>query len=546
MDESKNIHHDENPQVPSTSYSSSFMSTAAIGRDATTASAPVTLTTSTSITVGRSSGSDMTEEDGPTTTSSSLSTSARMKMIKTMPRQPRHCYNVIQNSLSPAVYQIVNENNYNIALLINDCVTCQDIAISAIANPISTCHAVSLIVLNPTATTPAVVTDDNDTDNINDDEAKGWLEMNSINPETTKILYGNDGFQTVLCDTSIHAIYIFVPANLQQQHVISTLQHNKHVLLKDIVSTPSKDYTTQLSYAKIHNKFIQFSTMFVFHYHVQTFLNCVRTTFTFGNIIEIDTILTINLQDLKTLNVTLPLSSQQGCIRRLARFPVLITTLMLKQQQQQFQGLEIKPVSAQVTDHIIDDVSGEPISAHCEILFTNNVILKCYVVYSNAPTRQVLTVKSDMNRYATMTDFVLPHKDGLATYRIYDKVYNEHTHKYDIIRGECLDVPTGPPQNVAMWRNFHQLCHTVDTYGWTQNLTPTPPAATTTKVATTEMNEMDNSTADTSVLNQTNSNHNSNEYLSEALLLTESAIQTKRILIALDESFYNHGTIIYF
>ena len=497
MDDS-NIRHEENPQIPS--------------------SAAPTPTTMACVTPKSKSIANR----------SATTISDRMKMITTLPHQPRHCYNVIQNSWSPEVHQIMNENNYNVALLINDCTTCQDMAISAIANPISTCHAVSLIVLNPNN----AVTDDDD----DDDEAKRWLEMNSINPETTKIAYGDDGFQSVLRDTSVNAIYIFVPASLQQQYVITTLQHNKHVLLKDIVSTPSKDYTTQLLHAKMHNKFIQFSTMFVFHYHVQTFLNCVRATSTFGNIIEIDTILTINLQDLKTLNVTLPLSSQQGCIRRLARFPVLITILMLKQQQQS-QGTEIEPVSAQVTEYIIDDVSGEPISAHCEILFTNNMILKCYVVYSDAPTRQVLTVKSDMNRYATMTDFVLPHKDGLATYRVYDKVYNEYTHKYDIIRGECLDVPTGPPQNVAMWRNFHQLCHTVDTYGWKPNTTDE------------EIREMHHGNMNTTTT--TNSSHPTNpsandEHLHEALLLTESAIQTKRILIALDESFYNHGTLIPF
>lgn len=516
MEENNNFHHEENPQIPSS------IATTEIEQVFTTAVTP-----SSKSAGGRSSGSGDESRVVGTVNAVSSATFARMKMIRTMPHQPRHCYNVIQNSLSPAVYQIVTENNYNVALLINDCMTCQDIAISAIANPISTCHAVTLIVLNPNT---AALTDD-DVEDHRDAEAKGWLEMNSINPDTTKILYGNDGFQAVLNDTNIHAIYIFVPSNLQQQYVISTLQHNKHVLLKDIVSTPAKDYSTQLLHAKMHNKFIQFSTMFVFHYHVQTFLNCVRTTSTFGNIIEIDTILTINLQDLKTLNVTMPLSSQQGCIRRLARFPVLITTLMLKQQQQS-QGIEIKPVSAQVTDHIIDDVSGEPISAHCEILFTNQVVLKCYVMYSDAPTRQVLTVKSDMNRYATMTDFVLPHKDGLATYRVYDKVFNEYTQKYDIVRGECLDVPTGPPQNVAMWRNFHQLCQTVDTYGWT-------PSATTTTNQVDESKEMDHITDNTKV--------NPNEdYLREALLLTESAIQTKRILFALDESFHNQGKMIPF
>ena len=130
-------------------------------------------------------------------------------------------------------------------------------------------------------------------------------------------------------------------------------------------------------------------------------------------------------------------------------------------------------------------------------------MLKCYAVYSDAPTRQVLTVRSTTNKYATMTDFVIPHPDGLSTYRAYDKEVNEHSGKLDIVQGECLDVPTGPPQNVTLWRHFHQLCSSVERFGWSEA-----------------------------------------EESSEARILTESALQTKGILMALDESFKNDGATI--
>jgi hypothetical protein len=49
-------------------------------------------------------------------------------------------------------------------------------------------------------------------------------------------------------------------------------------------------------------------------------------------------------------------------------------------------------------------------------------------------------------------DFVIPHPDGLATYRIYQKV-DDHW-QLEVVRGQMVDVPSGPPQDVMMWRDF--------------------------------------------------------------------------------------------
>ena len=121
------------------------------------------------------------------------------------------------------------------------------------------------------------------------------------------------------------------------------------------------------------------------------------------------------------------------------------------------------------------------------------------VGYCVSASRQVLTVKSASNKFATMTDYVIPHPDGLATYRVYDKELDEATGKLEVVQGECLDVPMGSPLNVSLWREFHRLCKTVDACGgW------------------------NTSTVD-------------------AQRLTESSLQTKMVLKALDQSFAEGG-----
>jgi hypothetical protein len=87
------------------------------------------------------------------------------------------------------------------------------------------------------------------------------------------------------------------------------------------------------------------------------------------------------------------------------------------------------------------------------------------VAYSAAPTRQVIEVRAHEN-YAIMRDFVIPHPDGLSTYRFYQKSMDNFTGKLEVKRGQMVDVPSGPPQDVMMWRQFRELCRSVDQEGW--------------------------------------------------------------------------------
>ena len=100
-------------------------------------------------------------------------------------------------------------------------------------------------------------------------------------------------------------------------------------------------------------------------------MECVCSSTTFGEIQAVDTILMINLKDLQQhLNITFPLTAGQGCVRRVARYAVLITTLMLKSNKN-------KPIRAMIVDSDRDQNSGQPTSANCIIEFSGGVTLRC-------------------------------------------------------------------------------------------------------------------------------------------------------------------------
>lgn len=100
-------------------------------------------------------------------------------------------------------------------------------------------------------------------------------------------------------------------------------------------------------------------------------MDCVCSSTTFGEIQAVDTILMINEKDLEQhLNISFPLTAGQGCVRRLVRYALLITTLMLKSNKN-------KPTRAMIVDSDTDKQSGQPTTAKCVIEFSGGVTLRC-------------------------------------------------------------------------------------------------------------------------------------------------------------------------
>ena len=322
-------------------------------------------------------------------------------------------------------------------------------SLHAISHPISTCVLTNLVVLNEK---------DRDID-----RAVKWLERQQV-PNATQLAigWGRQGFQELLGSDAIDAVYLVVPTRLHTQYTIPALESGRHVLLNDPESTSVGDFLAQLEAAKKANKFIQFSTMFTHHYHVRTFLGQVMYAEEFGQIESIDSRLCVNYDDLARVRVSLPLRPGNGCIRRLGRFCVLVSCLM-------FSRLGHRPVSARITAVELDPESGQPISADCEVLFSDNRRLTFSVGYTHAHTRQILRVCAQ-ERYATLTDFVIPHPDGLSTYRVYHKsessVSDDRDDDLEVDKGEAVDIPSGPPHAAMMWRQFAEYSRSIDRDGW--------------------------------------------------------------------------------
>jgi hypothetical protein len=382
---------------------------------------------------------------------------------------------VVRSCMTPDVQTMVDHKRQRIAVVVADVsAACQDhSALSSIRSPVSTCVVDSLVILDQP-----------------DNEAvmRAWLEDHAIELDSSDILFGQDGFQSVLTRPVVDAVYIFVPASQQLQYSLAVLQAKKHVLIKDPVSTPFHEFAQQIDCAWKVQKFLQFKAMFANHYRSKSFWDCISATKTFGNIRRIEAILYLNVGDLARINIPFPITQGHGCIRRLARFCMLIATLIVTDEQ---------PVRATVVNSVTDPVSGEPLNATCLVEFERSVSVQCKVGYFEAQkTRQVLTVHSDSNKSAEMTDFVLPHPDGLANYRVYDK----DPETGWLVQGECLDDMTGPPQDVTLWREFHRICVNVDAMGWAK--------------------------------------------AREAQRLTRTALATKHVLLALDQSLRDKGTTV--
>jgi len=165
----------------------------------------------------------------------------------------RKVMEAVMECMSAPVKQLLTRDSpLRIALVIDD--TClNDHVVSAIRNPVSTCCVDSLTVLNHrTVVHFEEETDDTKFDTKEDrflKNAQDWLNRYDVDLKSEDILQGQTGFDEILRRDSVDAVYIFVPAELQQQYVLGALKARKHVLLKDPVSTPCDDFVEQMKYA---------------------------------------------------------------------------------------------------------------------------------------------------------------------------------------------------------------------------------------------------------------------------------------------------------
>jgi len=379
-----------------------------------------------------------------------------------------------------------SEPDFNVAILLDD-VHVKDRHVSAMSKPASRSYLTSIVVLNPCS---------NDEKEVRE-SVREWLKMNQTDVDVDDIVIGKgkEGYEEMLKEQSdIDAVYVVLSPSYQRDFILQALNAKKHVLVNDPISTVLPEYMETLECAKKYGKFIQSSTMFVHQYRVQRFMNRVLQDEHFGRVTEVDASIQLNCDDVEKVGVKLPLRKQDGCIRVLGRFCVLVSTLF-------FNRLGSFAESARVKSSKVGQ-NGEIIAAECNVKFTKDRQLNFYVAYIHSATRQSIELKATA-RYATMNDFVIEHPDGLATYRVYDRIASDDG-KNNVTSGDSIDVAMGMGQERVLWRNFVRLSHELDTQGgW-----------------------------------------NDSEATAECRELTNVSIQTKKILIALMESYEKGGSEI--
>ncbi|CAB9497674.1 dihydrodiol dehydrogenase [Seminavis robusta] len=342
--------------------------------------------------------------------------------------------------------------------------------LGALINPASNCRLAAVaIVAGPL---PADMT--------------AWMRHQNLenHKEPVTVFGGQEGAQQLVQREDVEAVFIIVPDSIHRPFVLSALEHKKHVLLNDPVSISLPAFNEQLQYAKKFGKFVQSSTPFIHQYRVRQFMDLVLREETFGRVTCMDAYLSVCPRDLPLVGIAnnqMALLPNQGCIRRLGRYCVLFGILI-------FGKLGSHPIAAQVHDAEFDEqqqrqaektnggqprTAAEPVRAECTIKYSGDRKMTFTVDYSHASaTRQKLEVKAGSSM-ANMSDFVFPHPDGLATYRLYEDIKKEPGAKHtEDMRGEAIDIAGGPSHDVVMWRNFAQLSRSIDEEGWEGGTSP--------------------------------------------------------------------------
>jgi predicted dehydrogenase len=378
------------------------------------------------------------------------------------------------------------EPDFNIGVII-DSTRIKDAHVSAINKPASRCQLVSVVVLHPS-------TDEANSTSSLKDSVKKWLKSNKVSANVEHLDFigtEQSGCDEMLRSSSIHAVYVIVPPSSQKEYVIEALNAKKHVLANDPTSVILSDFMEELECAKKNGKFIQTTCMFVHQYRVQRFLNHVLQDDNFGRITEVDASIQLNCDDVEKVGVKLPFRKEDGCIRVLGRFCVLVSTMFFNRVGSYAESAKVNSCRC--------GSNGEIVSADCTVNFTNDRKLNFFVAYIQSATRQAIELKAT-SRYATMNDFVIEHPDGLATYRVYDKEARCQGNM-NALHCDSIDVAMGMGQERGLWRSFVRLGEQIDrNEGWEDN-----------------------------------------EMIAECKELTDVALQMKKILIALMESLENGG-----
>ena len=193
----------------------------------------------------------------------------------------------------------------------------------------------------------------------------------------------------------------------------------------------------ELECAKKNGKFIQTTCMFVHQYRVQRFLNHVLQDDNFGRITEVDASIQLNCDDVEKVGVKLPLRKEDGCIRVLGRFCVLVSTMFFNRVGSYAESAKVNSCRC--------GSNGEIVSADCTVNFTNvSMYCTCRVISLN---RKILPTYCFLIDFAS--DFLL---------KIFFRFKGSKVEFLRCVYTKCNEASNRTQGNITL-RNYERLCH---------------------------------------------------------------------------------------
>jgi predicted dehydrogenase len=255
---------------------------------------------------------------------------------------------------------------------------------------------------------------------------------------------------------------------LKKEWVIKALNNKKHVLCEKPVSACVADYEEILNVAKKVNRYVMDGTMFVHNNRTQHFLDYISNHAVFGNVIRINSEFTFRgdehffANDIRTTKDGDP----YGCIGDLGWYCVRLAQLVFGKVK---RG---KAVRAQVTYWKMNE-QHVPMDAQCLVVFDKEedgdddndeeeLVLSFHCSFLHPLSQRVSIVGTKQT--LEMVDYVVP-REGINHWIVHGEDLTRHD-TYSVRTSDVMEVPSGPVQEVLMWRNFSRYCREVESRGW--------------------------------------------------------------------------------
>ncbi len=283
--------------------------------------------------------------------------------------------------------------------------------------------------------------------------------------QLVKVFAGATAYDEMLQSDLIDAVYIPLPTCLKKEWVLKAIANEKHVLVEKPVATSVEHYEEMIAAAKEVKKFIMDGTMFVHNTRTHHILDYISQEEKFGSITRINSEFTFRGDDDFFANDirTNKKGDPYGCIGDLGWYCVRLAQLVFHKV-----GAN-KLKSAMVANWKLNE-EGVPIDATCLVHFHDDnaegrdgdrlLSFHCSFIHPLRQRAEICGTKES----ADISDYVIP-KEGPSSFRAHSMKLTQND-TFTVHCGDLIEVPSGPVQEVMMWRNFRKLCKSVEENGW--------------------------------------------------------------------------------